>query len=283
MVAVTDGMQTMDTILTEIMCAVTVCMNILRDARLGGKMNDLNVSVNSHIGSIDCNFQELKEALAVQMTAYTSLEITEDSQKEAKKDLATLRKIRKAVEDKRIAVKKEYMKPYTEFEAQEKDLLSVIDEPINMIDNKLKQFESARIAEKEKHLHELYEQNIGEYGDYLPYMAVAREKWINTTYADKDVLYDISESITRVRSDINVIKALNSEIEEECLKAYKESGNDLAAAITKNSDFIKAKQLVENKKPVPMDDVLTIRIEGKDNIDKVKDFLSFAEIEYKEV
>lgn len=210
-------------------------------------MNELEVKVTQLPGQIDFNFEELKEALELQMTAYTGLEITEDGQKEAKADLATLRKIRKAVDDKRKSIKNEFMQPYTEFEGKAKELLNIIDEPIVMIDTKLKEFEAKRKAEKEVHLLELYSNNIGEYSKYLPYDAVAKPQWLNSTYTDKDVLYDISEKVTKVKSDLDVIKALNSEIEEECLSAYYTSGNNLAAAITKNNDYVTAKKLAEQK------------------------------------
>ena len=115
-------------------------------------MNDLEVKVQQQPGKIICNFKEIKEALEIQMTAYTSLEITEEGQKEAKADLATLRKIRKAVDDQRKAVKNEFMTPYNEFEKEVKDILAVIDTPITMIDTKLKEFDERRIEEKQQHL-----------------------------------------------------------------------------------------------------------------------------------
>lgn len=274
-------------------------------------MNDLEVKVTQNPGSIDFNFQEIKEALAVQMTAYTSLEITEDKQKEAKSDLATLRKIRKAVDDQRKNVKKDFMRPYTEFEESVKDLLAVIDEPIYMIDGKLKEFEAKRVAEKQKHLNDLYEQHIGEYKDYLPYSVVANDKWTNATYSDRDIIYDISEAVTKVKADINAIKALRSEIEFECLQAYKNAGNNLAAAITKNSDYISAKEKAEQKvreeqehkaelerqkeqpsnpveqpvveKPFVEEPTFTFRVTGIEQITLVKKYLDFAEIKYEEV
>ena len=265
-------------------------------------MEELQVRVEQSPGVIKCNFAELKEALQVQMTAYTSLEITEDGIKEAKADLATLRKIRKAVDDQRKAVKNEFTAPLTEFENNVKDLLSVIDEPISMIDGKLKEFDAKRIEEKQAHLKELYEANIGEYAEYLPYEAVATSKWNNATYADKDIIYDISEVVTKVRSDIEVIKSLGSEIEEECLSAYKKAGNDLKAAIQKNNDYNSAKKLAEEKikeessnatevkeeKPVKLskakeEDVIYFKITGLDNIKMVRDFCGLSGIEVEEV
>lgn len=264
-------------------------------------------------GSIECNFADIKADLSNMMSAYTSLEITEDKIAESKKDLATLRKIRKAVDDKRKDVKKTFMQPYTDFENSVKDLLTVIDEPINMIDSKLKEFDEKRKEEKLTHIRELYDEHIGEYGDYLTFNSVFDNRWLNASTTDKDVIYDLSERITKVRSEIDAIKALHSEIEEECLRVYRNTGNSLTAAITKNSDYINAKELAkkkleEDKKAeaekkaveeqiaaIPdegfmnppefceSDHVMTFKVIGDENIQKVKEFLDFAEIEYSEV
>lgn len=258
-------------------------------------MEELNVVVKQNLGSIDCNFQEIKEALALQMTAYTSLEITEDGQKEAKNDLATLRKIRKAVDDKRKDVKKSFMQPYTEFEDSVKELLAVIDEPISMIDGKLKEFETKRIEERQTFIQSIYDSHIGEYREYLPLNAIKKDSWNNKSTSEKDIIYDISEAVTKVRSDIEAIKALHSEIEEDCIRTYKNTGNNLAAAITRNSDYISAKARAEEtvkKEPAKaqLDNKtgeiipeFTFKVSGKENIEKVKDFLSFSEIPYMEV
>lgn len=210
-------------------------------------MNDLQVKVTQTPGKIICNFKEIKEALALQMTAYTTLEVTEEGQKEAKSDLATLRKIRKAVDDQRKAVKNEFMAPYTEFESEVKDLLAVIDEPINMIDSKLKEFDEKRIAEKQEHLHQLYEEGVGEYAEYLPYHMLASPKWNNATCKDTEIKYEISEAVLKVKTDIETIKMLGSEIEDQLLTAYKNAGNSLQAAIQKNNDYNQAKKLAEEK------------------------------------
>lgn len=287
-------------------------------------MQDLQIKVEQKPGVITANFDEIKEALAVQMTAYEDYTVTEEGIVEAKKDVATLRKIKAAIDDRRKEIKKEFSKPLTDFETEVKDMLAIIDKPINLINGKLDEFETARKEEKRKHLKELYEQNIGEYADFLPYDRIYNPKWENKTSTDKDVISDISEAITVVRSDLGSIKALESEIEDTCIEAYRAAGNDIKAAIKKNSDYIAAKQLAERKikeeaerkakeeaerKALEWDDkaaaeklnamqteepqetasgmtsepVLRIEIVGQENIDKMKQFLEFSEIPYKEI
>lgn len=269
-------------------------------------MEELQVKVEQQPGLIKCNFKEIKEALQVQMTAYKELQITEENIPERKKDLATLRKIRTAVDDERKRIKKEFSKPYDEFEKEVKDVLSVIDEPIGMIDGKLKEFDAKRIAEKQSHLKELYDANIGGYAEYLPFEFVATSKWNNATYSDKDIIYDISMAVAKVHSDIDVIRSLSSEIEEECLSAYKKAGNDLKAAIQKNNDYNAAKKLaeekvreetkkveetpVEEKKEVELpkaeskeEEVIYFKVAGTENIQLVRDFCGLNGITVEEI
>lgn len=208
-------------------------------------MEELNVVVEQTPGVIKCNLSEIKEALKLQMTAYTSLEITEDKIKIAKSDLATLRKIRTAVDDRRKEIKKAFSEPYDVFEQEVKEVLAVIDEPIGMIDKKLKEFDAARAAEKLNHVKELYSENIGELEEYLPFDKIFNKKWLNATVNDKEIVYDISEHKTKVMSDLDILHGLGSEIEEEIIKVYKNTGNDLAMAIKRNSSYMEDKARVK--------------------------------------
>ena len=260
-------------------------------------MEELKINVSQQPGVISFDNTLIKEALERQMEAYESLEITEDNIPENKSDLATLRKIKDAVETERKRVKKDFVKPLDEFEAKCKEITAIIDRPIKMIDEKLKGFETARITAKQEHLKELYKENIGEFEEYLPYDKVYRPQWNNKETSDRDIINEISEHITLIRSNLDAIKALNSEIEDECIKAYKLAGNDLTAAIKKNSDYLAAKTLAEQKvreeyKPmvetveedlkVANEEVVGFVVTGSDNIEKARMILNLEEIPFKE-
>ena len=271
-------------------------------------MNDLEVKVSQQPGIINCNLEEIKEALKVQMTAYMDLEVTEGNIKESKSDLATLRKIKKAVDDRRKEVKKTFMKPYEDFETEVKSVLSIIDEPIGMIDGKLKSFEAKRVEEKMEHVKALYKENIGDFEEYLPFSAVAKSSWTNATCSDKDITYDIAEAVLRVKTDLTVIEGLKSEIHEQLIEVYKKTCNNLSAAVQKNTDYIEAKeaarkalevekmrekeiaeapvQKVEEVIPeletIPEEKREVIFKVASDDAEKVKQFLDFSGITYTE-
>jgi hypothetical protein len=207
-------------------------------------MNEIEVKVTQTAGVIESNFEEIKEALGLQMTAYLDLELNEGNIKERKADLATLRKIRKAVDDRRKEVKKTFNKPYEEFESKVKEVLAVIDEPINMIDTGLKGFEEKRVAEKIEHAKAIHAEQVGEFAEYLPFSASYKNTWKNATCSDNEIISDIQEQVVKIKNDLNVIKGLHSEIEEQLLEAYKTTGN-LAAVVQKNTDYIEIKRQIE--------------------------------------
>lgn len=254
-------------------------------------MEELNVAVVQTAGKIECNFDEIKEALKVQMEAYNSLTVTEDEIPIYKKDLAVLRKIRKAVDDKRKAVKTEFEKPYDEFKAKVDELLAEIDKPISTIDTQLKMFEEDRIAAKRERVAVLYEEQVGELIEFLPIDKYYNSKWDNKSTSDNDIKFDISELTTKIKSDLDVIRSLSSEIEPELIDVYKANGNDLAAAIKRNSQYtadkakIQAQAKEEEKKPQPemmgaLDEVVqafkTVKIvisaEDKEEVQTILDF-----------
>ena len=265
-------------------------------------MEELQIQISNTLGEITTNFAEIEANLKKDLENYKGIVVTEDTVKESKKDVAELRKKRTEIEDRRKEIKKAWNEPYVAFENDCKRLLALIDVPINEINSQIKEFDDKRKEEKLSHLHELFDEHIGEYGDYLTFEGVFNEKWLNVSTKDTDVLFDLSEKITHIRTDLDAIKALNSEIEDEVIAAYKNSGNSLAIAIKKNSDYLAAKALAEKKlaeeakkeevkqpeepfmnPPVEAAPSFTFRIEGEENIKLVKEYLNFAEIKYQEV
>ncbi len=281
-------------------------------------MNDLEVRVENKPGEITFNFDEIKEALTAQMEVYKSLQITEDGIKEAKADVATLRKIKDAIESKRKEVKKASMLPYSEFEAKVKELVSIIDEPIDLITKKLDEFETARKKEREIEVKKIYEDTAGEYSEYLPYDRLFKEKWLNKTTKDKEIEDEILTLVINVTNDLAVIRGLKSEIEDDLIKLYK-STNSLSAVIQRNTDYTDAQRRAKEKveaeakaaeiekakaearaeamqeiekaqepEEVPQEtpkdeETRTFIIHGKESIENVRQYLNFADIEYEEV
>ena len=207
-------------------------------------MSEFAVTIKQPV-IITGNFEEMQEELAAMMTAYAGLEVTEENLPERKKDVATLRKIKTAIEDKRKAAKREYEKPLKAFESECKKLTGLIDTEIDRINSELNQYEQKRIKVKRERCAVIYENNIGDYAEYLPYEMVSRPAWYNKTCTEAEVLANIQEDIIHVKSDIGVIDSMCGECRDECIAAYKKNGNSLVAALQRAKDLASAKETAE--------------------------------------
>lgn len=205
-------------------------------------MSDFQVSIKQPV-IITGNFEEMQAELSNMMTAYAGLEVTEENLPERKKDIATLRKIKAAIEDKRKSAKKDYEKPFKAFEAECKKLTGIIDREIDRINADMDVYEQKRIAEKRKVIDRLYAENIGDYADYIPLAIIFRPQWDNKTYTENAIITDIQEAVLTVKTDFQTIDTMCAPWQEECKAVYKVSG--LTGALQRYKDLESAKKAAE--------------------------------------
>lgn len=194
-------------------------------------MQKLELTVNQTMGVITDNFEEIKESLKAEMAVYETKQFAEEDKQKAKGDLADLRKLKKAVNDRKVEVKKDYMKPYEAFESKVKELIGVIDKPIALIDGQVKEFEAKRVMQKKEEINKLYDELVEEeLWDYIPLEKIYGEKWTNATTSMKSIREEMNLKVMQTRQDITTIKAMKSEKVEQALNLYMEN-NNLALAI----------------------------------------------------
>ena len=187
----------------------------------------LEVQISRNNGTIDFNFEDLKEALTAELELYKNLVFTEDTKADAKKTVAELRKLKKQISDKRIEVKKLYMQPYTDFEAKVKELDKLINEPITFISEQIDAFEQKRIEEKRELINEIYLELVSEREDIAGYAELNRvydSKWENASTSKKTIQEAITSYLDSVDNDIAAIESMESEYEAKALMRYKETG-----------------------------------------------------------
>ena len=187
----------------------------------------LEVQISRNNGTIDFNFEDLKDALTGELEFYKNLVFTEDTKADAKKTVAELRKLKKQINDKRIEVKKLYMQPYTNFEAKVKELDKLINEPIAYISEQIDAFEQKRIEEKRELINEIYLELVSEREDIAGYVELNRvydSKWENASTSKKTIQEAIISYLDSVDNDIAAIKSMESEYETKALMRYKETG-----------------------------------------------------------
>ena len=167
---------------------------------------------------VDFNYQELKKEIAEKTLPYKGLIVTEDAIPVAKTDLANLRKLEKAIDDRRKTVKKEYNAPYMEFEAKVKDILSDIQEAEANIDSQVKAFEKKVDDEKYAKIRQFFELTFHDFLKDVDFNTVYNPKWLNKGCKMSDIEEEIAASANRLYADVEVVKGLKSPHESSLLQ-----------------------------------------------------------------
>lgn len=196
-----------------------------------------NPQEDDFLQSIEWNFDELKQELTKKANDYMNLVYSDDQMKEAKKDRAQLRKFVAALEGKRKEIKDTVMQPYYDFEAKEKELVSIINEAIENIDIQVKGYEDALRQDKLKKVQEIYKECIGDLDRVVPFEKIFKDSWLNVSTTLKSVREEITSLYQKIDSDLKIINAETGhfvfEMKEEYLKNY-----DLSAAMAKKQELM---------------------------------------------
>lgn len=208
------------------------------------------------------NYEELKTELTEKIKPYEDMAVTEDDLKGAASDKANLNKLKKALNDKKIEVKKAYSAPLEMFENQIKELLSIIDGGVVNIDTQLKAFEQKRIDNKYAEIESFYEEKIGDYKDLLSLARILPEKWQNKGTKIEAIKEEVISKINKFINDIRIIKAMDMECERQMLSAYIRS-LDMSAALEEKHRFEEQQRIIETarmaeekSKPEPQPEVV---------------------------
>lgn len=199
---------------------------------------DLQAAVPAEIGF---NFEELKAELAERLNHYNGLIVTEDGIKDAKADRAKLNKLRTAIDTRRKDIKREYLRPYNEFESRVKEITLLIDQPIRAIDSQLADFEERRKEEKKEKVLDLYHETIPEdLQGIIPPQRILNPKWLNATATMAKIQEDLEAWARRVNADLLALDTVEPEYQAAVKEKYI-STLDVTAAI-KHRDALKAAQ-----------------------------------------
>lgn len=167
---------------------------------------------------IQFNFAELKEEITAKAELYKNMVYTEDTIKEAKADKATLNKFIKVLEDKRKDVKKQCLQPYEDFEKQIKELVAIVNEPVQLIDSQVKAYDEKRKAEKLDQIKAIWEES--DHPEWLSCNMIFDNRWLNVTFSLKQVQDAITERLAQINTELTTLNSL-TEFAFEAVAVYK--------------------------------------------------------------
>lgn len=179
-------------------------------------------SKDGFVQEITWNHEEIKKEVAEKVKRYTNIVYTEDQIKDAKADRAKLRKFVDVLETKRKEIKKQCLAPYEAFEKQMKEIVSIVNEPIGMIDNRVKEYEEIQKSEKretiEAYWNSLAEENKIPEGITLP--QIFNEKWLNASVSLKAVCAEIDARLEQIVKDLATLAEM-PEFAFEATEVYR--------------------------------------------------------------
>lgn len=196
---------------------------------------------------IEFNFEELKAEISSKAALYKNMVYTDDSIKQAKADKAALNKFITALEDKRKEVKKQCLQPYEAFEKQMKELVAIVNEPVQLIDSQVKAYEDKQKEEKLEKIKVYWEST--DHPEWLQCKAIFDQRWLNATFSLKKVQETIDERLAQIAADLKTLEAL-PEFSFEAVECYKQT-LDLNRAIAEGqrlADIQKRKAEAEAEK-----------------------------------
>ena len=195
---------------------------------------------NGFLKAIEWNYEELKAELSQKLEDYKGLVYTEEQIKEAKADRAKLNALATAIDSKRKEIKRQCLQPYEAFEAQIKDLLALIKEPVGLIDSQIKDYEEEKKAKKLEEVKALFEKlkdAAGEELEFVDFEQIFEDKFLNASTSLKQVETVINNIFNSVKCNLKTIAELK-DYTFEATEVYKETLN-------LNTALEKAKYMVD--------------------------------------
>lgn len=187
------------------------------------------------------NADEIAKEVEAKVGYYKNLVYTEDQVTEAKKDRATLRKFITALKDKDHEIKDRCLAPYEEFHSQMLKIIAKVEEPAELIDKQVKEFEEGQKRQKLAAINDLFEKK--GFHPWLKLDRIMNPKWLNKTYSIKQIDADMTSIQHKIGEDILLINGLK-EGAQAALSEYKRS-MDVSAAVQAGNRYVEAKRAEE--------------------------------------
>lgn len=203
-----------------------------------------NPTEDKFLKKIEWNREELEAVIRAKAQEYKGMVYTEDTMKQAKKDRADLNKLVKAIEERKRSVKKTLMEPYETFDKEVSEVVALIKEPASLIARQIKEYEEQQKAEKRQKLQAVYDENIGELADVLPFEKVFRQQYLNATFSLGKASGEIVDAIGKVKNDLETIAGLDTKFQVNVRDVYIRT-LDLSKALAENNRLQKLEAQME--------------------------------------
>ena len=158
---------------------------------------------------------KLGSLIASNISKYQSLVVTPENVKDAKKIKASLNKLRKALDGKRLEIKKANTKPYLEVETQIKDIEKSINDVVNPISNAVKELDEQEKETRRGWVNKLI-QEMASNRDIEPSEVEFNPLWLRKSMSKHAIEKDLDDVMKQVITKHEAIKTNIQLVETLC-------------------------------------------------------------------
>ena len=221
-------------------------------------VEDGGLAVSITPATIETNLVQLDARVSKMVAGYA--EATYDladpaSLRQARRDRTYLNGIAKEIDERRRALKREYMRPFDEFEGRVNAIAEKARSASAGIKAQLDEAEDARKGRLRDELREHYEGFAGLLAPVVPYERIHEAQWLNKTFGEEKAKRAIEEKVTRVAHDWDVLKAQAGmpcyEVAEREFFASLDLGQALRAAREAQEAQDRIREMREAVEPEP--------------------------------
>lgn len=195
------------------------------------ELNIISPTQDMELTPITWNYEDLKTEISQKTQVYKMMVFGEDQMDEAKRNRASLNSLDKALNDKKIALKKMYLEPYETFEIQIKELQKMIKDASASIDKQVKDFEDKERKEKlDKALSTLLDyasaNDLQSFSPAAGWESLVNPKWGNKSVSYKAIAEDAEAIAIGIKQDLATINGMtDNPFKFEMIDYYKRCVN----------------------------------------------------------
>ena len=186
------------------------------------------------VGSIWADFEDAKANVQRYASRFEGLAFGEHELKDAKASRAELNRYKKALNDTRLSISRQYDAPLVEFKAKVDELISIVDAVCAPIDRQIKDAEKRLDDEKLKRIGEMLSGLLDEIAEPELSQAVdamggipQNPKWLNATFRMDAVRAEAQGFIDSVKADLASISSIaeDEQMHQSLLQEYFRTRN----------------------------------------------------------
>ena len=204
------------------------------------------VVTDKSVGFLETNIRALELLIDKKLMEYKPESYMGDADL-AKKDRAVLNAARKKLQQSRIALIGELMRPYVEFEDRCKALEKKVDAASRALDEIVKAKEGEEKDKKRKQIEQFWSSlNF----DLFPLEKIFNPKWLNKTFKESDIIAEMETVIGKTYKDMKSCEryAAMYSLDAETVKAHYLMSLDVEETVSYCDELQRQKEVAAKEK-----------------------------------